>query len=92
MTASDDWAAVADSIGRLTLKLKLHFEETAGESAAEARKAVEAAGDGVEAAFDGLKELVSDPAVQEDLRDVAAGLRDAVSNSFAELRTQLDVG
>jgi hypothetical protein len=76
MTARDDWAAIGDSIAGLALKLKLHFEETASES--------------FEAAFDSMKKLVADPAVQQDLNDVAARLRDAVSNTFAELRTQLD--
>lgn len=90
MTARDDWAAVGDSISGLALKLKLHFEAAASESTAEAKTAIDAAGEALEASFDSLKALVADPAVQQDLNDVAAGLRDAVSNTFAELRSQLD--
>ena len=90
MTARDDWAAIGDSIAGLALKLKLHFEETASESAADAKTALDAASSSFEAAFDSMKKLVADPAVQQDLNDVAARLRDAVSNTFAELRTQLD--
>ena len=90
MSARDDWAGVADSISGLALKLKLHFDQAASESAAETRKALDAASDGVEAAFDSLKAIFADPAVQQDLSDVSAGLRDAVSNTFAELKAQLD--
>ena len=89
MTAREDWADVADSIGGLALKLKLHLEETSSEAASEARTALEAASDGVEGAFDGLKAAISDPAIKQDVSDVAAGFRDALSNTFAELSAQL---
>lgn len=90
MSARDDWAAVGDSISGLALKLKLHFEEAASESTAEVKTAIDAASQGFEAALDGLKAAVADPALQQDLSDVAASLRDAVSNTFAEVRSQLD--
>ena len=91
MTDQEDWSDVGDSISGLALKLKLHFEEVATESAAEAKEALDAASDGVEGAFDGLKATIADPAMKQDLCDVAAGLRDAMGNTFAELKAQLNV-
>jgi len=87
-----DWDEVRDSITGLALKLKLHFEEAAGDSADQARTAVDAIGESVEAAFDGLKETLSDPALKHDVRDVATGLHDALRNTFAELSAQLSQG
>ena len=89
MTAKDDWDQVADSLGGLALKLKLHLEEAASGSAEETRTALAAVSEHVEAAFDGLKAAVADPAMKENVRDVAAGFRDALSNTFAELSVQL---
>ncbi len=89
LTAKEDWDRVADSIGGLALKLKLHFEEAAGGTAEETRSALAAVGDGVEAAFDSLKAAIADPAMKQDVRDVATGFRDALSNTFAELSVQL---
>jgi hypothetical protein len=89
LTAREDWDRVADSLGGLALKLKLHFEEAAGGTTDETRSAVAAVGEGVEAAFDGLKAAIADPAMKQDVRDVAAGFRDALSNTFAELGSQL---
>jgi len=89
LTAREDWDRVADSLGGLALKLKLHFEEASGAPAEEARSALVALSEGVEAAFDGLKASIADPAMKQDVRDVAAGLRDALGNTFAELSSQL---
>jgi hypothetical protein len=89
LTAREDWDRVADSLGGLALKMKLHFEEAAGGTAEETRSALAALSEGVETAFDGLKAAVGDPAMKQDVRDIAASFRDAVSNTFAELSTQL---
>jgi hypothetical protein len=89
LTARQDWDRVADSLGGLALKLKLHVEEAAGGSAEETRSALAAVGAGVEAAFDGLKAAIADPAMKQDVSDVAAGFRDALSNTFAELSSKL---
>jgi hypothetical protein len=43
----------------------------------------------VEAAFDGLKAAIADPAMKRDVSDVAAGFRDALSNTFAEFSSKL---
>jgi hypothetical protein len=89
MTTQQDWSDVADRIGGLALKLKLHYEESASEASADAKTALDAAVNGVEAAFDGLKSAVGDPAIKQDVCDAAASLRDAVNNTFAELSTEL---
>jgi hypothetical protein len=89
VTAKEDWDRVADSLGGLALKLKLHLEEAASGSAEETRTALNAVSEKVEAAFDGLKAAIVDPAMKQDVREVAAGFRDALSNSFAELSTKL---
>jgi hypothetical protein len=89
LTAREDWDRVADSLGGLALKLKLQVEEASGGAAEETRSALTALGSAVEAAFDGLKAAIVDPAMKQDVRDVAAGFRDALSNTFAELSSQL---
>jgi pyruvate carboxylase len=89
MTTQEDWGEVADRIGGLALKLKLHCEEASGDVSADAKLAVDAAVDGVAAAFDGLKAVTADPAIKQDVSDVAASLRDAVHNTFAELASEL---
>lgn len=81
----EEWDEVGQAIGGLALKLKLHFEETADHKG---KEAVDAVCDSVEAAFDGLKAAVNDPAVKQDVRDVATSLGDALRNSFAELVAQ----
>ncbi len=85
MTGRDDSDQVADAVGALALKLKLHLEEAASEGVDDARLAVDAVADGVEAAFDGLKAAITDPAVKEDIQTVANGFHDALANTFAQL-------
>lgn len=90
MNSSKDWKAVGDDIEGLALKLKLHFEQDAPESRDDMQTAVKAAADGVEAAFEGLRAAVKDPAVKQDVKDVAVGLRDALANTLSELSARLD--
>jgi hypothetical protein len=89
MTAREYWDRAVDEMGGLALKLKLHCEEASADTVEQTRTALEAIGDGVEAAFDGLKAALSDPAMKHDVSDVAASLRDAVTNSLAELNAKL---
>ena len=86
---TEDWQQVADRISALALKMKLHFEEAADEPAEEVKTALDALGDAVEGAFEALRASVKDPAVRQDVKDAAADLRDALSNTFAELGAQL---
>lgn len=82
-----EWKQVADSLSGLAMKLKLHFEQATGEEdKAEARQALDRLGDAVEGAFEAVRSAVKDPAVKEDVREVASTLKDAVTNSLAEAR------
>jgi hypothetical protein len=88
VTIDDDWREVADRIGGLALKLKLHFEQASSEATADVKRAVDATVDSIEVAFDGLRAATDDPAIREDARVVAASFRDALHNTFAGLSTQ----
>ena len=83
---TEDWNEVADAVQGLALKLQLHVQSIAGDSAAGLKSAVDEVGDAVERSFDGLRNAVEDPAVKENVKDVAARLRDALHNTFASLR------
>ena len=83
---TEDWTEVADAIEGLALKLKMHFETVAGDSAAGVKSAVDEVGDAVEHSFDALRNAVQDPAVKENVKDVAARLREALTNTFAALK------
>lgn len=82
---TESWQEVADAIESLALKVKLHFEEVGGESGAAVKTAVDELGDAVERSFDALRNAVQDDAVKDNVKDVARRLRDAVSNTFADL-------
>ena len=83
---TEDWNEVADAVEGLALKLKLHVESVADESVAGVKTAVDDVGDAVERSFDALRNAVDDPAVKDDVKNVAVLLRDAVANTFAELK------
>lgn len=89
MTARNDWDEVGDRLGALALKLKLHFEQATGGEGERTRQALDAVREGVEKAFDGLRSAVDDPAIRDDVREVATGLREALGSTFAELGAQL---
>lgn len=84
---TEDWNEVADAVEGLALKLKLHFESVADESGQAVKDAVDELGDAVERSFDALRGAVEDPAVKENVKEVAVRLRDAVSNTFSELKS-----
>ena len=89
-TRTDDWTKVSDAIDSLALKLELHFESVTGDSKAAAKTAVDEVGDAVERSFDALRNAVEDPAVKDDVRDVATSLRTAVCNTLSSLRDEHD--
>jgi hypothetical protein len=87
--ANESWKEVGNVLDGLGLKLKMHFERAQeGVEGERVRDAVEAAGAGIQRAFDALGDAVRDPAIQEDVRRAARSLSDAVSNTFAELGNQ----
>jgi hypothetical protein len=85
------WSEVADRFGELGLKLKLHYEQAAGEDADDGslRRALEELRDSVDQAFDAVGNAVKDQAVKDDARDVARSLRDALATTFAEASDDL---
>lgn len=80
---TQDWSEVADAVEGLALKLKLHFESVAGDSGEAVKGAVDELGEAVERSSDALRNAVDDPAVKDDVKDVAARLRDAVCHTFS---------
>ena len=84
------WNEVADRFGELGLKLRLHFEEASGGADdASLRSALEGLRDSVDHAFDAVGNVVKDPALKDDARDVAGALREAFSTTFAEASDDL---
>ncbi len=89
MPATEDWKEIADSLEALALKLKMHYEQATEEPGEEAKNALESLGKAVEGAFDALRAAVKDPSVQDDVREAGVALRDALSNTFAEVTARL---
>lgn len=56
------------------------------EEKAEVRQALDRLGDAVEGAFEAVRNAVRDPAVKEDVREVGATLKGALTNTLAEAR------
>jgi hypothetical protein len=83
------WSEVADRLGELGLKLKLHYEQAAEQPDGSVRRALEDLRDSVDSAFDAVGNAVKDPAVMDDARDVARALREALSTTFAEASDDL---
>lgn len=78
----EDWSEVADRIQALALKLKLHTEEELAELDISVGDVCERIGTAVTAASEALADAAKDEAIRQDLRDVGAALRDAITNSL----------
>jgi hypothetical protein len=88
--ARQAWDDVADRFGQLGLKLKLHFEQASEQQEdGSLRKALEGLRDSVDDTFEAIGNAVKDPAVNEEARDVARALREALSTTFAEASDDL---
>ena len=87
---AEDWDAVGKAIEGLGLKLKLHFEEVASEGKEPLKSATDKLGDAVERSFDALRAAVHDPAIKENVKEVATLLRDAVANTMSEHHHERD--
>ena len=81
-TTQETWAAAADRLAALALKLKLHTEEELADSGV----SLADIGDKISAAISGAAEALADAckdeAIRQDLRDAGAAISDAVSSSF----------
>ena len=88
--AQESWREVGKTLDGLGLKLKMHFEKAQEDFDGERfRDALDAAGAGVQKAFDALGEAVRDPAIKDDVRRAASSLSDAIANTFSEIGSQL---
>jgi len=82
---TEDWSELADAVDSLALKLKLHFETVASDSGTAVKGAVDELGEAVERSFDALRSAVEDPAVKDDVKNVAIRLREAVCNTLSSI-------
>jgi hypothetical protein len=86
---TNQWNEVGSLLNGLGLKLKLHAEQAAGEEKAIASDALRSLGDSLENAFEALQSAAKDPAVKEDIRNVAQTLSGAVSSTLSGLGSDL---
>ena len=87
---SDDWKQVTDELSGLALKLKMHFQQAGSvPSSEEVKTAIGRLGDSVTEAFGAMRNAVSDPAVQDDVKNAGAALRDALYNTFSHLSSEV---
>jgi hypothetical protein len=88
-TTTNQWSEVGSLLNGLALKLKLHAEQAAGEEKVIVSDALRALGDSLENAFDALRNAAKDPAIKEDVRNVAQSLSGAVSSTLSGLGSDL---
>lgn len=90
-TTEQAWREVGDRFSALGLKLKLHFEQTAGDDADldSLKNALQAFGDTLGRGFNAVEGAVRDDAVREDVRDVGRTLTSALDASFGSVRAEL---
>jgi len=87
--ATMSWEAVANHVDALGLKLKVHFENAAGQLE-EVNEAFEGLGSAVEAIFSAIGAAVRDPAVREDAGNLAASLVDALADTLSNAGRELE--
>ena len=88
--AQESWREVGKVLDGLGLKLKTHFESAQSDIDSERfRDAIDAAGAGVQKAFDALGEAIRDPAIKQDVRNAASSLSDAIANTFSEVSANI---
>jgi hypothetical protein len=82
MTSTQDvWGEVADRLEVLTLKLKLHLEQSQDEDVPDALGRLR---QGVEDVFEAAGNAVKDEAVRGDVRELGRLLADAVGTTLAK--------
>lgn len=91
--AKQAWSDVADQLSGLGMKLKMHFEQAAqpetSETEESVKKAVDEVRDALDRAFSTMGNAVKDPAVKQDVADVARSLGDALATTFSEVSENL---
>ena len=86
-STTDQWNEVGSLLNGLGLKLKMHAEQAAGEEKAVVSDAVRSLTDSIENAFEALRNAAKDPAIKEDVRNVAQSLSGAVSSTLSDLES-----
>ena len=82
------WANVSDELTGLGLKIKLHLEqEMAEEDTDEVRTAFERLGEAIDDVIDAAENVVSDPAVREDVVTTGKKFAQALSTTFHETKS-----
>jgi len=83
MTSTQDaWGEVAERLEALTLKLKLHLEQSQDDGATDALGRLR---QGVEDVFEAAGNAVKDEAVRGDVRELGRLLADAVSTTLSNV-------
>jgi len=91
-TSQEAWSALGSKLEALGLKLKLHYQQEAGEAdeaAAGIKESLERVGDALEGAFDALGSMVEDDALRADTKDAGRLLLDAVNATFTDVGEEL---
>jgi hypothetical protein len=88
-TTKTEWDQVGELLGSLGLKLKYHVEQAAGEDRTVINDAVHNLRDTIEGAFDALRSAVTDPAVRDDLKNVAGGVAQAITSTLGDMRDKV---
>jgi len=84
------WDEAGAKFSALGLKLKLHAEQARGEVESEqVKNALHKLAEAIDEVFTTMSEVVKDPAVKADVRDVGRTLTDAMSATFAETSEEL---
>ncbi len=93
--SQDTWKEVRDKVEGLGLKLKLHLEQENDEadttsSPGDTKAAVEDLGQKLQDAFASFGNAAKDPAVQSDMKDIGASLKDAMLETFSAVGAKVD--
>ena len=86
MTKPNEWSEISQRLEALGLKLKLHFEQTRDEQAADALGRLRK---DIEDAFEAAGNAVKDEAVRTDVREVGLLFADAVAATLERFSSEI---
>ncbi|HKA68687.1 MAG TPA: hypothetical protein VKG85_06160 [Actinomycetes bacterium] len=81
-TTQEAWGEVAERLEALSLKLKMHLEQSHDDAVPDALGRIR---QGVEDLFEAAGNAVKDDAVRDDVRDVGRLIADAVSTTLSKV-------
>jgi hypothetical protein len=88
-TTKKQWDEVGSLLTGLGLKLQLHLEQTASSEKQGVTDALRALSEGIEHAFEALRNASGDDAIQSDVKNVARSISGAVAATFADVGSDL---